>query len=64
MLQQISWIPAACFHCRLLGHSRMKHRHLRALGWKVVSVPYHKWDELLGPTEKQEYLQDRMDAVQ
>ncbi len=46
--------------CRLLGHARMKHRHLALLGWKVLSVPYHEWDELLGAAEKQRYLHDRL----
>ena len=45
---------------RLLGHARMKHRHLALLGWKVLSVPYHEWDEKLGSAEKQEYLGEQI----
>ena len=49
-----------CPHCRLLGHSVMKHRHLRLLGYQVVSVPWFEWDSLLGPPRKHEYLQQRI----
>ena len=38
----------------------MKHRHLRLLGYQVVSVPWFEWDALLGPPRKHEYLQHRI----
>ncbi len=41
----------------------MKHRHLRLLGWKVVSVPFFEWDELQGPAQKQRYLQQRIETA-
>jgi len=48
---------------RPLGHMALKHRQLRAMGWHVVSVPWHEWDELIGPQEKMQYLQKRLQAV-
>jgi RAP domain len=41
----------------------MKHRHLRLLGYRVVSVPWYEWDSLQGPAEKHQYLQQRIETV-
>ena len=29
------------------GHTLLKRRLLRAAGWRLVSVPFYEWDELL-----------------
>ena len=59
----ITCCVSMCVHCRLLGHSLMKHRHLRQLGYRVVSVPWFEWDLLYGSTQKHEYLQQRIEAA-
>lgn len=48
---------------RPLGHTSLKLRHLQGLGWKVLSVPFYEWDELVGPHEKQSYLRERLQAL-
>ena len=30
------------------GATKLKHRQLRSLGWKLVAVPYWEWDEVRG----------------
>ena len=46
-----------------LGHTSMKHRHLRLLGWQVVSVPWFEWDEIRGPVMRREYLLSRLEST-
>ena len=44
------------------GATLLKHRQLRALGWRLVSVPYWEWDEVKQQeTKKLGYL---LDAIQ
>ena len=45
-----------------LGHTVMKARHLQLLGWRVISVPWHEWDDVRGPVMKREYLLSRIDS--
>jgi len=39
-----------------LGSTILKRRHLRANGYKLVTVPYWEWDTLKGADEKSTYL--------
>ncbi|XVF54989.1 hypothetical protein PTKIN_Ptkin06aG0000500 [Pterospermum kingtungense] len=39
-----------------LGHTILKHRHIAASGWKVVSLSYLEWEELEGELQQLEYL--------
>ncbi|KAK3256994.1 hypothetical protein CYMTET_33898 [Cymbomonas tetramitiformis] len=45
------------------GPTQMKHRHLEAMGWKVLSVPYLEWDRLSGIGEQRVYIQQQLDAI-
>jgi hypothetical protein len=36
-----------------LGPTAFKHRILRGLGWKVISIPYFEWAELETMRQKQ-----------
>ena len=38
----------------------MKHRHLKASGWFVISLPYWEWDKLKTIHEKRNYLITKM----
>ena len=48
---------------RPLGHTSMKHRHLRQLGWDVISVPWYEWDDVRGPVNRREYLLSRIESL-
>jgi len=48
---------------RPLGHTNMKHRHLRLLGWQVVSVPWFEWDDVRGPVMRREYLLSHIEPL-
>ena len=42
------------------GHTRLKHRHLRALGWQIVSVPMFEWkaqERAGGQRQQTQYMQ-------
>ena len=39
-----------------LGHAAMKHRHLRQLGYALISIPYWEWDTLATSDAKVRYL--------
>ncbi|KAL8228352.1 hypothetical protein R6Q57_015936 [Mikania cordata] len=41
-----------------LGHTVLKRRYLEAAGWKLVSVPHQKWEELIGSHEQLDYLRE------
>ena len=41
---------------REVGHTRFKHRLLRGLGWRVVSVPYLEWNGLRSKLAHAQYL--------
>ena len=46
------------------GATLLKHRQLRALGWRLVSVPYWEWDEVKGSkATKREYLLRKLKQV-
>jgi hypothetical protein len=46
-----------------LGHSRLKARLLRGLGWKLVKIPFTEWDALRGDRAAQErYLRTKCKA--
>ena len=47
---------------RPLGHTAMKKRHLKLLGWQVISVPWYEWDDIRGPVLRRDYLLSRIDA--
>ena len=38
------------------GSTRFKHRLLTAPGWKVLHMPYFKWNALGSPEQHEEYL--------
>ena len=47
-----------------LGHTALKTRFLRALGWEVLRVPFFEWDELIGSREGQrQYMERRLAGV-
>ena len=43
-----------------LGHTALKTRFLRALGWAVLRVPFFEWDELHGSPERQRQYMVRL----
>ncbi|CAM9396651.1 unnamed protein product, partial [Phaeothamnion confervicola] len=47
---------------RILGHTVLKHRMLREMGWTVVQVPFHEYDPIpfWASMEKKRYLQRRL----
>eukprot|EP00747_Dinoflagellata_sp_TGD_P158114 gnl/TRDRNA2_/TRDRNA2_177789_c2_seq25.p1 gnl/TRDRNA2_/TRDRNA2_177789_c2~~gnl/TRDRNA2_/TRDRNA2_177789_c2_seq25.p1 ORF type:complete len:108 (+),score=14.19 gnl/TRDRNA2_/TRDRNA2_177789_c2_seq25:228-551(+) len=49
-------------HCRssFNGGTLLKHRQLRALGWRLIVLPYFEWDELTSSVDRREYLLDRL----
>ena len=47
-----------------LGATAMKHRHLRKLGWKVLSVSYATWYELEDRAEKCRYLREALSRLE
>mmetsp|Transcript_2421 Transcript_2421/g.4948 ORF Transcript_2421/g.4948 Transcript_2421/m.4948 type:complete len:555 (-) Transcript_2421:327-1991(-) len=44
------------------GPTLMKHRHLRALGWAVLAVPFTEWDMLEG-NQQTAYLEERLEEL-
>lgn len=48
----------------VLGHTVLKQKQLRALGWDVLNIPYYEWDALLGREDKRDYLLARFDDIQ
>ena len=42
---------------RLLGSTQMRNNLLQSWGWRVRTVPYHEWADLLTAREKRAYLQ-------
>jgi len=42
------------------GPTAMKRRHLKALGWAVVSIPFTVWDRLGSDAARQQYMQQRI----
>ncbi|KAD4982135.1 hypothetical protein E3N88_18806 [Mikania micrantha] len=45
-----------------LGHAVLKRRYLEAAGWKLVSVPHQKWEELEGSHEQLDYLREILEG--
>ena len=43
-----------------LGHTALKTRFLRALGWAVLRVPFFEWNELRGSPERQGQYMGRL----
>jgi len=43
-----------------LGPTRMKHAHLQAMGWRVMSIPYEEWDSLGDNFAKCGYIEERL----
>jgi hypothetical protein len=41
---------------RVNGSTALKRRLLRAMGWRVVSVPYYEWDPLTSSEQKLSYV--------
>lgn len=46
-----------------LGATRMKARHLRALGWRVVNVTFEEWDVLGSAAAREAFLRRRIAAA-
>lgn len=46
-----------------LGATRMKARHLAALGWRVVNVTFDEWDGLGSAAARQAHLRRRIEAA-
>ena len=46
-----------------LGATAMKQRHVRAAGWRLMTVSHSEWDQLQGRQHKQDFLQSRLDAL-
>jgi RAP domain len=42
--------------------TRMKHRHLAAMGWQVVAIPLEEWEPLRAGAERYEYLRRRIEG--
>lgn len=42
-----------------MGPTTMKHRHLKALGWHVMDIPYTEWDMLQGD-QQTGYIEERL----
>ena len=40
------------------GSTKLKHRHLRSMGWDVVQVPYYAWDELSHRKAQDAYIRE------
>ncbi|KAG2487213.1 hypothetical protein HYH03_014187 [Edaphochlamys debaryana] len=47
----------------VLGATALKRRHLQALGWHVINVPYKDWDRLSSDLARKDYLQERINAA-
>jgi len=45
------------------GKTLLKRRLLKAAGWRLVSVPFHDWDALLGREKQCRYLSRRLSEV-
>ena len=43
-----------------LGPTLMKQRHLQAAGWQLITVAHDDWDKLQGPSQKLQYLEDKL----
>jgi hypothetical protein len=43
-----------------LGHTRLRDRLLRAMGWHVVSIPFFEWDTLHHPEQMDAYVKRRL----
>jgi hypothetical protein len=46
-----------------LGATRMKARHLTALGWRVVNVDWGEWEALGSAPARAAFLRARIDAA-
>eukprot|EP00747_Dinoflagellata_sp_TGD_P079196 gnl/TRDRNA2_/TRDRNA2_160416_c1_seq3.p1 gnl/TRDRNA2_/TRDRNA2_160416_c1~~gnl/TRDRNA2_/TRDRNA2_160416_c1_seq3.p1 ORF type:complete len:168 (-),score=32.48 gnl/TRDRNA2_/TRDRNA2_160416_c1_seq3:72-575(-) len=46
------------------GPTLLKRRQLRALGWRVITVPYFEWSRLVGNAERGEYLLQKLQHFQ
>jgi hypothetical protein len=44
-----------------MGQTRLKHRHLRHLGYGVLSVPVAEWEYLESTEDKEDYLRKGME---
>ena len=44
------------------GATVLKHRQLRAQGWRIVVVPYFEWDELTSIADQCEYLHRKLQS--
>lgn len=45
---------------QLLGKEAIKQRHLRLLGYEVIQIPYHEFENLKSKTKVVEYLHQRI----
>ena len=43
----------------LSGSTLMKRRHLKMLGYKLVTIPYYEWNTLQGE-QREHYIRDRL----
>jgi hypothetical protein len=48
---------------RPLGHTLLKRRLLKQLGWKVVNIPLFEWATLSEDKEREEYLVEKIESV-
>jgi hypothetical protein len=46
-----------------LGATRMKARHLRRLGWRVINVTFDEWDALGSAAAREAFLRRRIEAA-
>ena len=41
---------------KILGHTYLKNKLVKAMGYYIINIPYWEWDELTTDKEKQTYL--------
>ena len=48
---------------RMLGGTMMKHRHLRSMGWSVVSITFVRWDECDTAEKRKRLLEQAITSI-
>ncbi|CAE7268285.1 RAP, partial [Symbiodinium pilosum] len=45
---------------RYTAYTKLKHRLLTRMGYKVLHVPYYEWRSLRGAVEREEYMRNKL----
>lgn len=48
---------------KMLGGTTMKHRHLRAMGWRVVSITFAQWDANDTAERKKRFVEQAISRI-